>query len=73
MLCGAGVFYDVPDPGCVGVVIRIRVLPPPHLVPLVVASKDNIKIAIAVDVVERATRLDSKVCVVDNIFRPAGG
>ncbi|RPI21586.1 MAG: DUF2537 domain-containing protein [Acidobacteria bacterium] len=71
MLVLAPLLHDVPFPGDVLLEGRGRILPPPHLAALVVSAKQHIQVAVAVDIVCRASRFDSEVLILYGVRFPA--
>ncbi len=72
VLGGAALLDGVALPGHVGLPILPRIPPPPDLVALPVAAEDEVRISVAVDVVDRSARLNRKVVLLDHVTIPAG-
>src|SRR6266436_1371252 len=72
MLSLAALFDDVTFPGHFWVELWIRILPPPNLIALPVATEDDVEVAIAVDIVHRAPGLNSQELRLDDVTIPIG-
>ena len=68
----AALLDEMPFPGHLGIKIGGRVFPPPDFVTLPIASKDNVEVAITVNVTNGAASLDGKVVLFDHVWVPAG-
>ena len=67
----AALFDQMPFPGDHRREIRIGVFPPPDFRALPVAAEHKVRIAIAVDVVNRSSSLDGEKILVDDVAVPA--
>src|SRR5439155_21531348 len=70
MLRGSGSLHEVTLPRRSGIVVRIRVFPPPDLVQFPVAAHDDVHTAVGIDDAGRAARLDMQRPRFDQILRP---
>ena len=70
VLRGAALLYYVPFPRDVGIEIRKWIFPPPDLAALPIAAEDDIQVAVAIDVVNRAAGFDCKEVFVKDEARP---
>ena len=69
----AAFFDQMPLPGQFRVEIRIRILPPPDLVALVVATENDVGVAIPIDVAGRTAGLDGEELRLDHVTVPPRG
>ena len=71
MLAGAAGFDEVPFPRRIGVMLWEWIFPPPKFRALIVGAKNEIEIAIAVDIEGGAARFESEVFLFDDESGPA--
>ena len=67
----AALLNNAPFPRNVRVELRIRVLPPPHFVALPVPAKDQVEVAVAVDVIRHTARLNRQIIFIEHVAIPA--
>ena len=63
-------FNHVAFPGCFRIEFRIRVFPPPDFLALPVPAENKVRVAVAVDVVNRAAGFDRQKIFFDHITLP---
>ncbi|MGC9999373.1 MAG: hypothetical protein ABSE21_04690 [Bryobacteraceae bacterium] len=71
VLISAAVLDEVPLPGDVRIEVWVRILPPPHLVVLGIASENEVQVAVAIDVKCRTASFDGKKILLDDVPVPA--
>src|SRR5207245_9704827 len=73
VLMGAAPLDGVPFPGDVRIVVPARIAPPPDLIALVVCPKDDVGVAVAVDVVNRSAGFDGEKFFLNDVAAPTAG
>ena len=71
MLRCAAFLDDVPFPGNVGIIVRIRIFPPPDFIALPIAAENNVRMAVPIDIANDAAGFDGQEIGFDDVAVPA--
>src|SRR5579859_2830429 len=72
MLRGPAFFDYVAFPGNIRIKMGVGIFPPPDFVALPIATEYNVRVTVAIDVIDRAAGFDGEEARVQHVTIPAG-